>query len=330
MSVTSADVARLAGVSRATVSYVVNDTPGQTISAETRENILRIARELGYRPSAHARSLRRGHGSVVLFPVVGDPHNYVLTQLMDACANALEPLGYSLVWDARRVADPEEQLDAWMRVAPAAIIDAMLRHDDPVLGALRRAGVPVLSAALTSDSRWESTSDAVSRETRITQLRHLLDRGARRLTMVLPKELPTGRRVEQRMLRQWRGVARDAGGTISVERVDLDAGAVRELVAGWRRGERPEAVAAFNDDYAVAIVSALIAGRVRVPRDVAVMGVDDIPLGRVTTPTITTLGLDLDAYAQALAAAVQSTLEGQRQPEPVPVPAHYLIERESA
>jgi len=317
-------------VSRATVSYVVNDTPGQTISAETRENILRIARELGYRPSAHARSLRRGHGSVVLCPLPAEPHGHVLMQMLNACTAALEPLGYSLVWDARRVSDPEEQLDAWMRVAPAAVIDALLPHDDPVLESLRRAGVPVLSTALTSDSSWESTGDAVARETRITQLRHLLDRGARRITMVLPPQLPTDQRVAQRMLRQFQTLARAAGGSIAVARADLDAAAIRGLVAGWKRGERPEAVAAYNDEYAIAVVGALIASGIRVPRDVAVIGVDDIPMGRVTTPTITTLGLDFEEYAQAMAVAVQSTLEGGRQPEPLPVPRHYLIERESA
>ena len=56
--VTSADVARQAGVSRATVSYVLNAAPGQTISAETRERVLHVAAMLGYAPSAAARTLR--------------------------------------------------------------------------------------------------------------------------------------------------------------------------------------------------------------------------------------------------------------------------------
>jgi DNA-binding LacI/PurR family transcriptional regulator len=330
VGVISADVARQAGVSVATVSYVVNDTRGQTISAETRENVLRIARELGYRPSAHARSLRRGRGSVVLCPLPSGPHGYVLTRLMDECAAALEALGYSLVRDARRIADPEEQLDAWMRVAPAGVIDAFLAPGDPVLDSLRRAGIAVLSAALKTDSRWETTSDALAREVRVTQLRYLLDRGARRIAMVLPPRLPTDRRVEQRALRQWRSLARNAGGSIEVVRADLDAAAIRDVVAEWKQGERPEAVAAYNDEYAIAIVAALIAAGVRVPRDVAVIGVDDMPMGRVTTPTITTLGIEFDEYARAMAAAVRSTLEGAREPALMPVPRHYLIERESA
>src|SRR5215218_9071233 len=64
--VTSADVARMAGVSRATVSYVLNDTPHQTISAHTRDRVLHAAAVLGYAPSAAARTLRTGRSDVVL------------------------------------------------------------------------------------------------------------------------------------------------------------------------------------------------------------------------------------------------------------------------
>ena len=56
--VTSEDVARASGVSRATVSYVLNNDPRQSIPLETRERVLKIARELGYRPSTAARILR--------------------------------------------------------------------------------------------------------------------------------------------------------------------------------------------------------------------------------------------------------------------------------
>src|SRR4051794_33842882 len=64
--VTSADVARLAGVSRATVSYVHNDTPQQTISGPTRARVLDAAARLGYAPSAAARTLRTGRSDIVL------------------------------------------------------------------------------------------------------------------------------------------------------------------------------------------------------------------------------------------------------------------------
>ena len=63
---TSADVARLAGVSRTTVSFVLNDTPSQSISADTRRRVLDAAQELSYAPSAEARALGRGRSTSVL------------------------------------------------------------------------------------------------------------------------------------------------------------------------------------------------------------------------------------------------------------------------
>ena len=63
---TSADVARLAAVSRATVSYVLNDTPHQSIPEATRRRVLDAAAELGYTPSAAARALRSGRSDIVL------------------------------------------------------------------------------------------------------------------------------------------------------------------------------------------------------------------------------------------------------------------------
>ena len=69
--VTSEDVARASGVSRATVSYVLNNDPRQSIPLETRERVLKVARDLGYRPFTAARILRVGYSRIVL--VVPDP-----------------------------------------------------------------------------------------------------------------------------------------------------------------------------------------------------------------------------------------------------------------
>ncbi|MGW1288141.1 LacI family DNA-binding transcriptional regulator, partial [Streptomyces sp. NPDC002586] len=70
---TSADVARLAGVSRATVSYVLNNTSAVRISEPTRRRVHEAARELGYVPHAAARSLRAGHSRMVLMPAPAIP-----------------------------------------------------------------------------------------------------------------------------------------------------------------------------------------------------------------------------------------------------------------
>ncbi|WP_225991221.1 LacI family DNA-binding transcriptional regulator [Actinomadura montaniterrae] len=96
--VTAADEAREAGVSAATVSYVVNDKPAQTIPPETRERVLAAATRLGYAPYAPARTLALGASNLVLFahraPIV--PPTYA--RYLEALADGLHEHGLDLVW----------------------------------------------------------------------------------------------------------------------------------------------------------------------------------------------------------------------------------------
>ena len=325
MTVTSADVARAAGVSRATVSYVLNDTPGRVLSPETRATVLRVAAELGYQPNALARSLKRGRSNTVLFPMRGVAMNHVLESLFTAFTEALAPHGLSLVLDTSSHADPVAQAEAWAGLAPAAVIDLLLHHDDAALTHLRARGVPVLSTTLAGEPDWESTGDAFAREQRLLQIRYLAGRGHRTLRLVLPRELPVDPRTEQALLESLRAEARSLGARLDIVRHDLEelAGAV----ADWQ--ELPDAVAGYNDGYAIAVLTALQARGVRVPDDVAVMGCDDEPLGRVVTPALTTIAGDFSAFASAVAESVEAVLAG-RPARPLPVAGHHLVVRRSA
>ncbi|MCU1599837.1 MAG: galR [Frankiales bacterium] len=326
MTVTSADVARAAGVSRATVSYVLNDAPGRVLTPETRETVLRVARELGYQPSALARSLKRGRSNTVLFPLQGGELNHVLATLFTACTEALTPRGLSLVLDTSQHTDPGAQADVWAGLAPAAVLDLVLHHDDAALLRLRSRGVPVLSTASVGAHAWESSGDVFAREQRLMQIRHLAARGYRRVLSVFPHALPAS--VDPRtasLLRSgMRTVAEEAGSLLEIVELDLDE--IPAAVAGW---DLPDAVAAYNDTYAIAIMTALHARGVQVPTDVAVMGADDEPLGRAVTPALTTVAGDFTAFAHAVADAVEAVLAG-RTPAPLPVPGLVLVERASA
>src|SRR4051812_34464621 len=94
---TQVDVAKLAGVSRATVSYVLNDQVGQKIpiSAETRQRVMDAITELGYEPDASAQSLRRGHTKIigVVFPVIQNPFFW---NIFAGISSELQLAGYSL------------------------------------------------------------------------------------------------------------------------------------------------------------------------------------------------------------------------------------------
>ena len=95
--VTSADVARVAGVSRATESNVLNDTPRQTISSATRGRVLEAATSLGYAPSAAARTLRTGRSDVVLCLLPDWPIGQQVGALLANLSTALSRSGLTFV-----------------------------------------------------------------------------------------------------------------------------------------------------------------------------------------------------------------------------------------
>ncbi len=327
MTITSADVARAAGVSRATVSYVLNDAPGRTLTPETRATVLRVARELGYQPSALAQSLKRGRSNTVLFPMPGIASNHVLNALFSACTEALAPRGLSLVLDVSRHEDPTAQADAWAGLAPAAVLDLVLHHDDPALARLRARGVHILSAAHEGETIWESTGDQFARQQRLAQVRYLSQQGHRTIRWVLPQDLRTvvDPRTVRRLITETRRAAKAGGSDLIVDRVDLHA--VAASVAAW--DSLPDAVAAHNDTCALAVLTALQHLGVRVPDDIALMGADDEPAGAAVTPSLTTVAGDFSAFAEAVADAVEAGLAGRTAPA-LPVPGVRVIVRDSA
>jgi DNA-binding LacI/PurR family transcriptional regulator len=144
--VTSADVARMAGVSRATVSYVLNDTPHQTISAATRSRVRAAAEALGYAPSAAARALRTGRSDVVLCLLPDWPIGSGMGALLGNLSTALARHGLTFV------AHPGSREDRpiahiWKALSPAAVL-AFTDFSDDEIDAMRAAGVALVVADL--------------------------------------------------------------------------------------------------------------------------------------------------------------------------------------
>src|SRR5207302_4326032 len=119
---TSVDVARESGVSRATVSYVLNGAPNQVISEQTRQRVIEAAQRLGYAPYAPARALRSGRSDVVLFLIPEWPIGTAIASLIEHLSSRLADAGLTLVVHAHpRAARPVSEL--WKAIAPAALIN---------------------------------------------------------------------------------------------------------------------------------------------------------------------------------------------------------------
>ena len=117
---TGADVARRAGLSRATVSYVLNNTPHQVIPEPTRQRVLTAAAELGYTPSAAGRALRSGHSEVVLLLLPDWPIGPTVGQLLEDLSTALADHGLTFVAHPRSAGRPVSEV--WKAITPAAVV----------------------------------------------------------------------------------------------------------------------------------------------------------------------------------------------------------------
>src|SRR3954447_15341675 len=136
---TSADVAREAGLSRATVSYVLNDTPHQTIPEGTRRRVLEAAARLGYAPSAAARALRTGRSDVVLCLLPDWPIGTEVGSMLGNLSTALARQGLTFVVAPGNREDRPIS-DLWKAITPAAVI-VFTDFSDDEMAAMRSAGV---------------------------------------------------------------------------------------------------------------------------------------------------------------------------------------------
>jgi DNA-binding LacI/PurR family transcriptional regulator len=326
--VTSADVAREAGVSRATVSYVLNDVPHQKIPEATRQRVWDAAARLGYAPSAAARALRTGRSDIVLGLLPDWPIEHVLGRLIQQLTNAFAEHGLTfVVHSSARPARPLR--DIWKAMTPAAVL-ALQEFADLEAEAMRAAGIEVVMA-MHGGIRDEPRPPLVSEQPiGALQARHLAG-PHRRLGYAWP-DLPGLDVLARPRLEGVRRTCADLGlPEPDVRTVPLDGPGAAEVVKAWLAADPAvTGVCAFNDNVALAVLAGLGRLGLRAPRDLAVIGVDDVPGASLAQPPLTTVARDTDAIARGLARRVVDSLGGREVPAE-PLRDELLIRvRESA
>ncbi|MFE1951215.1 LacI family DNA-binding transcriptional regulator [Streptomyces sp. NPDC059524] len=326
-SVTSADVARLAGVSRATVSFVLNNTQTHRVSEATRTRVREAAQQLGYVPHAAARTLRAGHSNLVLIPASVSAVGHLASAWLDALHSALDERGYTAVLHAGRYTDASAGARAWAELRPAAV----LAMDDDCLTAeagriLRRAGVATVLAL--SARPVEGVYALPLDHARVGELaaEHLLARGRRRIGVVMPRERGLDTFARPR-LEGARAVAARSTATVTELPMSYTRESAAELAAAW--GDLGlDAVFAYNDEYAALLLHALQGAGLTVPGDVAVVGADDLVSATLQNPPLTTVRLPFVPPA-LVAEIIDAQINGRDVPEAPPAEA-VLIPRASS
>lgn len=323
--VTSADVARESGVSRTTVSYVLNGTENVRISAATAARVRETARRLGYAPSAAARTLRRGRNDLVLCVLPNWPVGPVIDELLDHLATVLAERGLSILVHHNRGPQPLSEL--WRQVTPRAVVGLTPFAPDDVR-AMRDAGILVVGSALDEDAHPGVFAVPQLQIGRL-QVAHLVDRGHRAIGYAAPTDPRLAAFADRRLAGVRLECAERGLPEPRTAAVGLEVPSATTAVRDWCAGEEPvTAVAAYNDEVALAVLAGVRAAGLVVPDDVAVIGVDDIPTARLAAPALTTVWQAIDAQADYLAATVLASLDGTEQPRR-PDDLFHVVARDS-
>lgn len=324
---TSLDVARESNVSRATVSYVLNDTERQTISEATRRRVLAAAERLGYAPNAPARALRSGRSDVVLFLIPEWPIGPAIASLVERLSVRLADRGLTLVVHAHpRAARPVT--DLWKAIRPAAVINHQALDDDDAQ-VTRRAGIPIVTPQF--QVRGRDTFALFQQHIGRVQAEHLLATGHRRLGFALPDDDRLTAFASRRLAGVRSVCARAGVRPPLTQQLALDVAAATAAVEGWTRGRgRVSAVCGYNDEIAIAVLRGMRERGLRAPDDLAVVGVDDLPVGALYSPSLTTVATGMAQVGEQLAASVAHVVHGDPLPAGPSPDLIRLVRRESA
>lgn len=196
MKVTISDVARLAGVSTATVSHTINNT--RYVSSETKEKVYRAVAELGYTPDASARSFRTGKKKTVGF-IVPDISNKFFATMIESVENYLSAHGYHLII-ANTKEDPDRE-ETNIRLLTAGLVDGLLVastiEDFDRFDALIPAGFPVVLVDRTFEAKKYSSICVSNFQPIYRSVCRLSGKGAKRVGIIggLPRLSSTKERI---------------------------------------------------------------------------------------------------------------------------------------
>jgi DNA-binding LacI/PurR family transcriptional regulator len=317
---TSTDVARAAGVSQTTVSFVLNDKPGHSIPEATRLRILEAARRMDYRPHASARALAAGRSDVVLVSVPDLPIGGGISRFIEELAAALADHGLTLVSHLEG-AHGRPLADVCAAVSASAVIGFTSFEDDTV-EALYRAGADVV---LPSRVTWTAASHPVG----CLQAEHLIGRGHRRIGYAMPAHLGLREMAEGRLEGATdacasAGIAPPVAVSMSLEVADAAS-----AVGQWA-SQSVTGVCAFNDETAIAVLAGMREHGLTAPAGLAVIGVDDIPTARLANPPLTTVGYNLRQAGRRRAEVIVASLTGHEPHLATAQEDWKVIERSSA
>lgn len=328
------DVARLAGVSRTTVSYVLNNVTGIHISEQTRQRVLDAARELDYHPNAIARSLARKKtltlGLVLCSNLDRLSSDAFLPGVIYGIGSITSAAGFRLLVEVVDSNRPDSYISLIREFHSDGIILAGVRIDDPNLEKLNPEEFPVVLWGKMPNSSLPSVDVDNASAARMA-VEHLIALGHSRIaciTNAAPDVTPEAadRLKGYRYALEAHGIGYD---DLLVRYGDYQERSGYEAMRSLLdQIERPTAVFVASDVVALGALSAARAAGLNVPHDLALVGFDDIQLSQYVEPPLTTVRVPAHQIGATSAQMLLNIIQSGHRPASVFLETELVI-RES-
>lgn len=325
---TMEDVARLAKVSKPTVSRVLSGSP--LVSAETRERVLAVAREQGYALNRHAQKLRRERANAIAVVLdfgshrqgaIGDPFIF---ELLAGISEALSVRDLDLLLSPSGLETVEGFVDLYQSRGADGFIVLGQGTRDALLQKVARKNIPmVVWGAVNETSAYCAIGSDNNLGGRLAGERFLAN-GRRRWLFI------GDCRYEEIRLRfeGLQSVAR-ANKDVEIDILSIESmafSAIHDQASAYLKAcrERPDAVFAFSDTAAMAVIGAFSGEGHLTPRDYSLVGYNDIPPAAHFTPSITTIAQQTGVAGALLVEKLMQALDGSR-PRSAMLPTQLVI-----
>ncbi len=301
--VTSQDVARRAGVSRTTVSFVLNNSAGMQISEETRKRVLEAARDLGYVPDAAAQALASGRSKTIGLIMARNPRQIAsdlyLTQSLEALVCEVNRLGMRLLLE---VVEDFENSEAYLKLVRSNSIDGVLysgpRFDDSALQVIVDHGIPTVLMGTLPGSNYYCV-DINNRSAAYLAVKHLLNLGHRQIACIT--NASTSYTAARDRLQGYRDALEEAEIAFEpglVRYADFNCESGYEEMRNLLEDHCPMTAAFIASDVvAFGAMSAVREAGLSIPKDLALVGFDDVPMARFCDPPLTSIHLPIASLA---------------------------------
>lgn len=319
---TSRDVAKKAGVSRTTVSFVLNDVKEGNISEETRQRVLAAAKELNYVPNAAAQALAGQRTRIIGLVFSGRfqhlPTHFFLLQLMDGLLGVVQEHGLRLLVDRPGEAESNGN---YLNLVRAKRIDGLIMIEpqagDVGLHALAKDRFPTVLIGNLPGVEICSV-DVDNRGAARAAVAHLLALGHHRIACITNAPLPSYTATEERLL-GYRDALEEAGVPYDENLVcyggyTSDSGYSSMATLLDSSPLRPSAVFVASDVVAFGAMTAIQERGLEIPNDISVVGFDDVPMARFVSPSLTTVHLPVAEQGRKAAELLLDLIRKRAEP----------------